>query len=258
MRARVLLTTAVVALVVAGCGAGSPFDAVQTTEPPQQVSNDAVFPADAERPELADVVAPAGSDSTGGIPVSKAGVGVVGDGDVVIAVYFDFICPYCGVFERVHGPYLDELVAAGGVTVVYHPVALFDHFSDTAYSTRAMNAVAVVADLDPQHVPAFIAALLSEEVQPDEGASGLTDEQIAQVAQGVGVSPAVTAAFTATADFNGALLRLFVPWTVAATWLIPVEDGKVGTPTIVINGERMVENWTDQGVFAAAIEAARS
>jgi len=201
---------------------------------------------------------PSTADDTGGIPVSAAGVGTVGDGDVVVDVYFDVICPFCGLLDQINGPDLAELIAGGGVTVVYHPVAILDSYSEgTAYSTRAANALAVVADKDPEHFPAFASALLSEGIQPEEGTPGLSDQQIAEVAQGVGVKKAVTDQFTGRIRLDRKVQRTFEPWVRQATGMVPSRDGRVGTPTVVINGERFTESFLDAGVLRNAVEAAK-
>ncbi len=271
-RRRALSVAAVLAAVtlMAGCGQGDgpgPLDSRTTpasASPETTVeASDLVVPSDVGIPELSAVLAPSSADASGGIPVSDDGVGVAGDGDVVVDVYFDFMCSYCGLLDQINGADLDELVAGGGVTVVYHPVSILDRLSEgAAYSTRAANAVAVVADLEPQHVPAFITALLSEDVQPPGSTTGLSDLEIAQIAQVVGVSPDVTDEFTTTADYEGSQLRSFVPWTVAATATLPVPPGgaSAGTPSVLIDDEWFgseEQNWMHPGVLRAAVEAAK-
>ncbi|MCL2422558.1 MAG: thioredoxin domain-containing protein [Micrococcales bacterium] len=201
---------------------------------------------------------PATADATGGIPVSSLGVGTVGAGDVVVSVYFDVMCPYCGLLDQINGPDLAELVAAGGVTVVYHPVSILDAASQgTAYSTRATNALAVVADQEPEHFVAFVSAILADGTQPAEGTGGLSDDQIATVAQSVGVSKKVTDQFTGLIELDGQVLRTFEPWVVEATSMIPVQNGKVGTPTVMIGDQQFVGNFLEAGHLRASIEAAK-
>ncbi len=249
--------------LMAGCSGGSgPLDSRPTTSASADAS--LVFPPDADIPELSSVVAPSSADATGGIQVSDEGVGVAGEGDVVVDVYFDFMCPYCGTLDQVNAADLEALVAEGGVTVVYHPVSILDRFSEgAAYSTRAVNATAVVADQAPELVPAFITALLADGTQPAENTTGLSDSQIAQVAQEVGVSRTVTDAFTETSDFEGTELRTFVPWTVAVTTMLPVNEdtGSTGTPSVLIDGQwfggTADQDWRQPGVLKAAVEAAK-
>src|SRR4051812_43880546 len=53
-------------------------------------------------PSLDDVTAPEPANDSGAIPVGKDGVGKGGDDDVVLKVYFDFMCPYCGQFDQIN------------------------------------------------------------------------------------------------------------------------------------------------------------
>lgn len=271
-RPRAFLAAAALAAVALTVGCGSdgtgPLD-LRTTSPsaspePTADTNDLILPSDVGTPDLSAVLTPSSADATGGIPVSDDGVGVAGEGDVVVDMYFDFMCPYCGTLDQVNAADLDALVAEGGVTVVYHPVSILDRLSEgTAYSTRAVNAVAVVADLAPEFVPAFVTALLAEGTQPEEGTAGLSDAEIAEIAQQVGVSRAVTDEFTSTADFQGTTLRAFVPWTAAATAVLPANPttGTAGTPTVLINGEwfggTADQDWRQPGVLRTAVEAAK-
>src|SRR4051794_36828804 len=64
-------------------------------------------------PALADVTAPAPANDNGGIPVSGKGgdaVGTVGDGDVDLTIYFDYMCPYCGQFDEINADDLDAML----------------------------------------------------------------------------------------------------------------------------------------------------
>ncbi|MCL2850325.1 MAG: DsbA family protein [Micrococcales bacterium] len=204
-------------------------------------------------PAVADVQVPSAGDSDlVGIPVSKQGVGVrAAEEAVVIEVYMDLICPACAGFEQLQAAELEALLdpetGRDDVTVVYHVVATLDRFSlGTNYSARAANALSVVADKSPEHFLPFMAALF--DAQPKENTSGLKDERIAELAQGAGVPASVTDLFTVTADFKGSPKRLFIPWTAAVTATLPSEDGRVVTPTILVNGQP----WTDWSAISAS------
>jgi len=222
-------------------------------------------------PALADVTAPSTANDVGGIPVSAAGVGTSGKGDVVVQVYFDFMCPYCGIFDKANSADLAALAAEDGVTVQYHPVSFLDDASKgTKYSTRAANAAAVIADKSPEHFAAFVTAMYDN--QPDEGSAGLTDEKIAEIAVGVGVPQDVADQFTTTVDGTfqegedkvdkPGTWRTFAPWVAATTNQMAIDRGKVGTPTIVIDGELWPGEGQDlsvqyqQGPLKEAVEAA--
>lgn len=169
-------------------------------------------------PTLGDVTAPAGADATGGILVGPA------DGDIRTDVYLDFMCPYCGIFEETNAQTLQRFSDAGDVAVYYHPLAFLNRYSQgTDYSTRSANAAAVVADQSPEHFSAFFEAMFAN--QPEENTPGLTDEQIADIAVGVGVPQEVADTFK-----NGE----FTDWVLAATQQASI-DGVSSTPTLMID-----------------------
>jgi protein-disulfide isomerase len=215
-------------------------------------------------PSLADVETPAAADERGGIPVSAAGVGVAGDGDVVVEVFYDLLCPWCARFEEQFGPELDAAIEAGGVTVVDRPVAFLDARFGGTYSTRAVNALAVVADEAPDLFPAMVDTLLAN--QPQEDGDGLSDDQIGALAAEVGVPAEVIERFTVTktvpyttsdGETGEAESRRFAAWTMAATQQADVDLGGLSTPTVLIDGERF-EDWETPGALTTAIDAARA
>ena len=227
--------------------------------------------AQGNRSPLADVaLRPAGSTLSGGIPVGpegKAGVteGAASDA-VVVAVYSDYICPYCGLFETTNGPALDQMREAGEIIVEYHPLAAFDDQSmGTKYSTRAATAAAVVAGLAPEHFVKFNNGLFANE--PSEGTEGLTDAEIADIARQAGVPDAVAATIesgeylgTQTDAAGKPLDQTYVPWVLAATEQASKDLGQLGTPTIVIDGKVLDTkqyNWQEAGVLAQAIADAK-
>lgn len=72
------------------------------------------------------------------------------DAPVTVEIYFDYMCPACGAFEAANGDELDRLLEAGVVRVELRPLSFLDDQSNgTAYSTRAANAIATVADAAP-------------------------------------------------------------------------------------------------------------
>ncbi len=188
---------------------------------------------------------PANSLASGGIPVGSSGVaGEVDSNDpIVVDVYFDFMCPYCYYFETTNADDLDALREEGTIQVNYHPISILDAYSSgTAYSTRAANAAATVADSAPEYFVAFTAALFDN--QPEEGGEGLTDEEIAAIAVTVGVPADVAESFS---DYT------FRSWVSAATDQSS-QDGVSGTPTIFIDGtvlDGSEVNYLSEGELAA-------
>lgn len=227
--------------------------------------------ADVIPPALADVTAPAPAGDNGGIPVSGTGadaVGTVGDGDVVLSIYFDFMCPICGQFEQINGDDIDTILADGGTTIEYHPISFLDSKSSgTNYSTRAANAAAVVADKDPEHFAEFVSAMYVD--QPAEGSSGRTDAEIAKIATDLGVPQDVADSFTDTVNgsyetgssdnptSHDGTWRTFAPWVMAGTNQLQIDQGAISTPTVLINGEKF-ENWQTPGALLDAVNAAKS
>jgi len=214
-------------------------------------------------PALADVETPAAANAEGGIPVSKDGVGVAGADDVVIEVFFDPMCRWCALFEQQFRPELDAAVESGGVTVVDRPVAFLDMQSGGTYSTRAVNALAVVADEAPELYPAMVETLLNH--YPQGAEDGLTDEEIAGLAADVGVPAEVVDRFTATTsvpyttadgETGEAEARHFAAWVMAATAQANEDLGGLSTPTVLIDGQRF-EGWQTPGALTEAIAAAR-
>lgn len=219
-------------------------------------------------PTLADVTSPAPANDKGGIPVSGPSgddVGTVGDGDVDLTIYFDYMCPYCGQFDETNSADLDAMLEEGGVTITYHPVSILDRLSaGSSYSTRAVNATAIVADQSPEHFTAFVTAMYED--QPAEGTSGRSDAEIAEIAESVGVPAEVTATFTDTVsgtfdtqDEEGVsgTWRTFAPWSAAATDQAGNDVPEFSTPTVLIDGEPF-PGWTQPGALKAAVDAAKS
>ncbi|WP_369130174.1 DsbA family protein [Modestobacter roseus] len=190
----------------------------------------------------ADAGAPAGTvaDSTA-FPVGDAGA------PVTVTVYEDFQCPVCRSFEEANGDTLDQLVADGEIVLQYRPVAILDRFSTTDYSTRALNAAAVVAD--EAGIDAFeqFHDLLFAD-QPAENGPGLSDDQL--------IDYAAQAGATGEAVEQGITELRFEDWTAQVTEAFS-QAGMTGTPTVLVDGEPLDNGTqlTPQGI-TAAVEAA--
>jgi len=148
---------------------------------------------------------------------------VVGDGDVRVDAFIDFMCPFCRRFELSAGPELASLVADGQASLAYHPMNFLDEASTTNYSTRAAAASGYAADegrfLDYAH------ALFVN--QPPEGGSGLSDAELAALSETAGLDAARFAAHLA----DGRYLD-WPPYVTARA----VEAGVEATPTVLVAG----------------------
>jgi protein-disulfide isomerase len=168
---------------------------------------------------------PAGVTDTYGV--------VVGDASAphTVTVYEDFQCPICHDFEGTAGDRLRKAVDAGRIRLDYRMVAFLDDASTTDYSTRALNAAAVVLDTSGQDVFLEFHDLLFDH-QPPEGSAGLSDAQL--------VRYAVRAGADESAVRPGIEDPTFRQWAVNAASQMS-RDGVNGTPTVLVDGEMQAE-----------------
>jgi protein-disulfide isomerase len=178
---------------------------------------------------------PAGVTNTYGV--------VVGDASAphTVTVYEDFQCPICHDFEGTAGDRLRKAVDAGRIRLDYRMVAFLDDASTTDYSTRALNAAAVVLDSSGQDVFLEFHDLLLDH-QPPEGSAGLSDAQL--------VRYAVRAGADESAVRPGIEDPTFRQWAVNATSQMS-RDGVNGTPTVLVDGEMQAEPTLQSSIDAA-------
>lgn len=195
---------------------------------------------------------PAGVVEDTGIQVGANGAaGTSNEGVPTLDVYVDYMCSHCGEFEALNGADVAELREAGDVTLVVHPVSILNRSSQgTEYSTRAASAAAWVADRAPEQFSDFHEAMFAS--QPETNTPGLSDAQIAQVAEQAGV-PADVAAGIA----DGEAVETFEEWVGAATEAAGTDeslttDGQLSTPTVLIDGEQFGD-WQSPGALVEAI-----
>jgi protein-disulfide isomerase len=185
------------------------------------------------------LVTPANTTAAGAITVGNPAA------PVKVEIYLDYMCPFCGRFERANAEQLDRLLADGTIRLEVYPLSFLDKASSGArYSTRAANAVATVSDRAPDKVVAFNQALFAH--QPQEGSHGLTDGQIADLARGAGVPQDVLDAFAA---------RTFEPWIAQVTEKA-FAGGISSTPTVKVNGVVFKGDLLTAGPLTEAINAA--
>ena len=165
------------------------------------------------------------------------------DAPVTLDVYQDYMCPYCGQFERANRADLQQLVDDGSARLVIHPLAFLDAQSaGTNYSSRAANAAVTVAQYQPDKLLAYNAILYDR--QPAEGTEGLSNEQLAELARAVGVDDATIQRFGADET------TAFVAWLTDAAFR---NDGIKGTPTVKINGQIFSGDLYSAGPLKAAV-----
>jgi protein-disulfide isomerase len=176
---------------------------------------------------------------------------------VSIVTYIDYLCPYCGEFERTNADQIGKLVDSGAATVEIHPIPLLaSHSAGTKYSLRADNAAACVANYDPNSFWEFNRQLF--ENQPKENTAGLTDAQIKQLVKRAGVR-----------DYDSVSRCIddsrFDSWAQNAldrTLTGPIPNSSVkqlkGTPLVLVNGKQYQGSLTDPDEFRAFIVKAQA
>lgn len=188
-----------------------------------------------------DAATPAGTvDGGTAVEVGAA------DAPVTLDVYEDFQCPMCASFEAEAGGTIQQLVDDGEVVVRYRPMAFLDRASSTGYSTRALNAAAVVLDrAGPEAFTRFHELLFTE--QPAEGTAGLDDDRLVELAARAG----------ATGDdvAEGIRDREFEDWTATVTDAAS-RAGITGTPTVLVDGVALDPGQLTAEGLAAAVAAA--
>ncbi len=165
-----------------------------------------------------------------GTPGNTEGYAVVvgqDDAPVTMKFYEDPQCPVCQQFEAAVGDQVAEAIAAGKVKVEYHVVSFLDPASENAYSSRAANALYVVADAAGPDVFADYHRLLFEN-QPAEGTAGPDDDQL--------VEWAVEAGADEEAVRQPIEDKVYEQWITNATDQMS-KDGVNGTPGVFIDGE---------------------
>jgi len=165
---------------------------------------------------------------------------------VVVDVYEDFMCPFCGQFEAATRQQLQGAVDAGRAQVQYHVLNFLDGASKSEYSTRSANALAVVLDTSGPEVAKKFHDQLFEH-QPQEGSAGLSDAELLDLAVQAGADRAAVSA--------GIKDRTFEGWVDNVTNQAS-KDGVNSTPTVMIDGKTV--DFKTIGELVAAVEKATS
>jgi protein-disulfide isomerase len=175
---------------------------------------------------------------------------------VSIRIYLDYFCPVCNAFETANKSQLTSWLKKGAVTLEIHPISILDRSSlGTAYSTRAANAAACVANYAPDDYWAFTQEMYVK--QPTEDTVGLSNAQILAVIKDAKVHDISQITPCVNKEKFGA-------WVGAATNRAlngPLPDSSAksvaGTPTVIVDGVEYPITNADVGsaaAFAAFVE----
>jgi len=167
---------------------------------------------------------------------------------VDIRVYVDYMSSEARDFQAANAVQLSKWVGEDAATLTYYPVAMLTSKSNgTKYSLRAASAAACVATHSPDNFFAYNNELLTK--QPAADSDGYSDDQLATMAQGIGVSDADTVRSCIEDE-------TFTGWAKAATDRaikgLPGTDGQslTATPTVLVNGTPYVGKMSDPKEFA--------
>ena len=238
-----LAIAAVVVIVIATMGHAGP--AVSAGDSPKNMNTGGIVfegsagsavPIAAAASSASKTPSPSGTVKTAGVPH--------------VVTFIDWSCPICKEFEATYSTKLEQLVAAGKITLEIHPVAILDtHYQTSGYSTRAANAAACVANFEPRKFLSVQTEFYDN--QPTEGSNGLSNSQILGL---IGNAGATTASVTECVNKES-----YESWVTSTTQRVitlpsladPAEGG-FGTPTVFINGKR----WSGSTDLIADIKAA--
>jgi protein-disulfide isomerase len=165
-----------------------------------------------------------------------------------IVVYLDYMCPYCGQFDTTNADQLETWATQGAVDLEIHPLGFLDNASmGSKYSTRSANALACVADAEPDAALDVNTALFAQ--QPAENTRGLTNDELVTLVEGAGVDDPDVASCIRDGQFDD--------WVASATERalndpLPNSDlaALTATPTVLVNGQQYQGSPTDAAAFA--------
>lgn len=162
--------------------------------------------------------------------LSAEGAVVLGnpEADTVLQLVEDFQCPACGQFEAVMGDTIDQLTERDDLRVEFRGIAFLDRASSTEYSSRALNAAVCTVEDGTDVWKQMHAALFAN--QPTEGGAGLDDATLVDLAVQAGADEDRVSDCIEDRTYDK-----WVEQTTEATF----DDGVTGTPTVLINGEKV-------------------
>lgn len=242
----VIAVAVIVVLVISG---NQNAAVVQTAKGPANMISDGIlFTQGANNTTVATTTAAikAKGKPTATTPSTKT----TSDGKKIanIVTYIDPQCPFCNDFETTNASQIEDMVKAGTATLEVHPIAVLDRSSGgNRYSSRSVNALACVAQYDPNNFLAAEKALYAQ--QPAEGSQGMNNIKLTNIIKGSGANSSDVVSCIKNEEFK--------QWVTAATNRASTEaipnsslTSITGTPTVLVNGQDYSGSLTDKAAFA--------
>ncbi|CAL8896717.1 DsbA family protein [Kocuria varians] len=155
---------------------------------------------------------------------------------VQLVIFQDFECVHCADFEKENADTIKKAVDSGKVEVEYRNLNFLDKATADQYSSRSANAAYLVAE----QVSTDQYMEYAQEIFTHQGSGGLSNEQIAEIANKHGAH--------LTADnLDDNTYRPLVNVDAREA----VNNGVAGTPTIYVDGKRY-----EQGTFSDVLNKA--
>ncbi|TLP98286.1 hypothetical protein FEF26_05715 [Nesterenkonia salmonea] len=152
-----------------------------------------------------------------------------------VVIYTDAACPGCGSFEAAYHQMLTEWVDAGAITLEYRSV----QFQPMAYSARAANAFACMAEEHPENYLSFLGAVTAERAQGAE----YSNEELSARAEndyGVDISECV----------EDGTYRAFVSYTTG----MASANSVTATPSIFVDDDQVEDIGNTGEVILSAVQ----
>ena len=167
---------------------------------------------------------PAGATGPGGGIVVNPGKARAGT--PTLDLYEDFQCPICGQLEKLFGPQIRSMAAAGEVKLVTHTMSFLDDNLKNDSSLRAASAAACAADAGRfgQYHDAVFAG------QPAKEGQGYTDAQLQTFATQAGITGSALTTWQQCVKSGQHTAYAQAVQTQSE------KDGVFATPTLKLNG----------------------
>ena len=251
-RRRAVVRSSIIAVVIAAAAVVAVVIVSSIHPPshgPSNMASDGILIGKGMKAERTEAAA-AGAKPVVSKPDASAGA-------VTIVTYIDYLCPYCGEFERTNADQIGKLVDSGAATIEIHPIPLLaSHSAGTKYSLRADNAAACVANYEPNSFWAINRQLF--ENQPKENTAGLTDQQIKSLVKRAGVK----SYDSVSKCIDDGRFNSWAQNALDRTLTGPIPNSSVkqlkGTPLVLVNGKEYRGSLTDPDEFRAFIVKAQA